>query len=82
MTLLENIDILKHRLVPKQEIISERAKEELLSKYGIVIRQLPRIFSTDPVVTTIGAKIGDVVKITREDAFTGKSVYYRVVIKV
>ena len=67
--------------MPKHEILAEREKEELLSKYTIAIRQLPRIFSTDPVIKTIGAKVGDVVRVTREDNRLGKSVYYRVVVK-
>jgi DNA-directed RNA polymerase subunit H len=79
--LLSEIDILKHKLVPKHEILSEREKEELLAKYGITLKQLPRIFSTDPVVKLIGAKVGDVIKITRKDDVFGKSIYYRVVIK-
>jgi len=79
--ILENIDILKHILVPKHEILSEREKEELLAKFGIAVRQLPRIFSTDPIIKTIGAKIGDVVRITREEEHIGKIIYYRVVIK-
>ncbi len=79
--LTNNIDILKHRLVPKHEVLSEREKEELLAKHGIAMKQLPRIFSTDPVIKAINAKVGDVVRITREDSHIGKSEYYRIVIK-
>jgi len=79
--ILEKIDILKNNLVPRHEILSEREKEELLAKYGIAPKQLPRIFSTDPVVKTIGAKVGDIIRITREAEHIGKSIYYRVVIK-
>jgi len=77
---LKKKSILDHVLVPKHEILSEEEKEALLKKYGIKEKQLPRILATDPVVKEIGAKPGDVLKITRE--FMGKkSVYYRIVVK-
>ena len=72
--------ILDHVLVPKHEILSEEEKEALLKKYGIKEKHLPKILTTDPVVKEIGAKPGDVLKITRE--FRGKkSVYYRIVVE-
>ena len=72
--------ILDHVLVPKHEILSEEEKEALLKKYGIKEKHLPKILTTDPVVKEIGAKPGDVLKITR--VFRGKkSVYYRIVVE-
>ncbi len=69
-----------HELVPKHEILSDEEKQELIKRYGIKLRQLPRIFSSDPVVKALGAKVGDVIKITRE--FEGKkTIYYRVVVR-
>ncbi|HDH91377.1 MAG TPA: DNA-directed RNA polymerase subunit H, partial [Candidatus Aenigmarchaeota archaeon] len=68
--------------VPKHEIISEKEREELIKKYGITsLKQLPRIFTSDPVVKAIGAKPGDIIKITRKSPTAGETVYYRVVIK-
>ncbi len=72
---------MKNKLVPKHDIIGEREKEELLAKYGISLKHLPRISVTDSVVKAIGAKLGDVVKIVREDQHLGKTIYYRVVVK-
>ena len=74
-------NILEHRLVPKHEILSEKEKEELLKKYRIELKHLPRILSTDPVVKAIGAKPGDVLRIIRKSPTAGKTVYYRVVVK-
>ncbi len=76
------VNILEHELVPKHEIISEKEKEELLKKYGIKsLRQLPRILSSDPVVKAIGAKVGDIIKITRKSPTAGEAVYYRIVVR-
>jgi len=80
--LKKGFNILDHELVPKHEIISEKEREELIKKYGITsLKQLPRIFTSDPVVKAIGAKPGDIIKITRKSPTAGETVYYRVVIK-
>jgi len=72
------IDVLKHKLVPKHRILSEKEKEELLKKYNVSLDKLPKILITDPVVKALNAKIGDVIEIERD--FEGfKSIYYRVV---
>jgi DNA-directed RNA polymerase subunit H len=72
------IDVLKHKLVPKHRILSENEKEELLKKYNVSLDKLPKILITDPVVKALNAKIGDVIEIERD--FEGfKSIYYRVV---
>ncbi|AIY90506.1 DNA-directed RNA polymerase subunit H [Geoglobus acetivorans] len=69
-----------HILVPKHEILSEGEVEELLETLGIRKEDLPKIRSDDPIAKEIGAKKGDVVKITREDEYFGKSIAYRLVI--
>lgn len=74
-------EILNHILVPKHEIVSEEEKEQLLKTYKITPEQLPKIRSKDPIVKLIGAKPGDIIKITRKSPTAGKSVYYRLVIK-
>jgi len=79
--LKREIDISKNELVPKHSVLSEKEKEELLKKYGITLKELPRILSSDPMVKKLGAKPGDVIKIERKSPTAGKSIYYRVVIK-
>jgi len=76
----KEIDVSKHELVPKHEIISAKEKEELIKKYGS-LRNFPRIYSSDPQVKLLNAKPGDVIKITRYNEITGESVYYRVVVE-
>lgn len=78
---MKELDIIKHELVPKHEVLNEKEKEELLKKYGITLRLLPRILDTDPVVKILNAKLGDVIKITRKSETAGEAIYYRVVIR-
>jgi DNA-directed RNA polymerase subunit H (RpoH/RPB5) len=78
---LKKIDIEKHELVPKHVILNEQEKEEVLKRYGIILRQLPRISVSDPIIKLLNGKTGDVVKITRKSPTAGETVYYRVVIK-
>ncbi len=80
--MLKTIDITKHAFVPKHTILNEGERDELLKKYKIALRQLPRISLADPVIKMINAKQGDVVKIERDSQTAGRSVYYRVVVKV
>jgi DNA-directed RNA polymerase subunit H len=69
-----------HMLVPKHEILSEEEVEELLKTLGIKKEQLPKIKANDPIAKEIGAKPGDIVKITRESLTAGRSTFYRLVV--
>lgn len=40
---------------------------------------MPRIPDSDPVVQVIGAKVGDLLEITRASKTAGTSLYYRIV---
>jgi len=73
------LEILKHELVPEHEVLSASDRKAVLEKFRVTKEQLPVIMSTDPVIKQIGAKPGDVVKITRKSETAGKSVYYRCV---
>jgi DNA-directed RNA polymerase subunit H len=77
---MARVDVLKHSLVPKHEVISEDEVNSLLEGFSITKGQLPKILVTDPVVKKIKAKAGDVVKITRESKTAGTAVMYRVVV--
>ncbi|MCS7142334.1 MAG: DNA-directed RNA polymerase subunit H [Aigarchaeota archaeon] len=73
--------ILSHYMVPKHEVLSPEEAQELLRRYKVVPQQLPYILLSDPVVRELGAKVGDIIRITRDSPTAGKSVYYRVVVK-
>ncbi len=77
----KEIDITKNEMVPKQTLLTDNEKHELLNRYKITLRQLPRIILNDPVIQHLGGKIGDIVKIVRKAPNTGESLYYRVVVK-
>lgn len=77
---MTRLDVLKHGLVPKHEILSEEELEALLEEFNITKGQLPAILTKDPVIKKIKAKVGDVVKITRNSKTAGGSVVYRVVV--
>jgi len=69
-----------HILVPKHEVLSKEAAEELLKALGISPELLPKIRVDDPVAKEIGVKVGDIVRIIRESPTAGKSVAYRLVV--
>ena len=77
----KKFDILKHELVPEHVILEEKEKKELLEKLKITTINLPKTLTNDPVVKTIGAKEGDVLKIIRKSPSAGTSIYYRTVVK-
>ncbi len=77
----KTFDILKHRLVPEHSILGEAEAKALMEKYNIIPQQLPKIDSADPVVKSVGAKVGDILKIKRVSPTAGFSDYYRIVIK-
>lgn len=74
-------DIGQHVLVPKHEILPKEKAREVLERYRISPHQLPLIKSSDPVVKAIGAKPGDILKITRNSPTAGRAIAYRYVIE-
>ena len=72
-------NIQKHMLVPKHEIMTE---EEISSEFRDVdydFKNVPKIKVYDPVVLAIGARKGDILRITRESQTAGVFVTYRIV---
>jgi DNA-directed RNA polymerase subunit H len=74
-------DIFEHALVPLHEILTEKEKNQLLAQYKVKPYQMPQIKSGDPAVKVIGAKPGDVLKITRKSTTAGEHITYRYVVE-
>ena len=81
ITSVEETNDISHELVPKHEILSDKEKKEVLEKFGVNEKQMPVIWSSDPVAESIGSKPGDLLRITRKSATAGEAVYYRVVVE-
>ncbi|MDG7000315.1 MAG: DNA-directed RNA polymerase subunit H [Nitrososphaerota archaeon] len=80
----ENIEepkVTDHVLVPTHEILSAEEKKEILAQFNATEEQFPFLFSIDPVVREIGAKPGDMLKITRASDTAGETTYYRFVVE-
>jgi len=73
-------DILKHKLVPDHVVLKKNQIAKVLKAMEVHPEQLPKIKLDDPVVKAIGAKEGDVIKITRNSQTAGKFVSYRLVL--
>ena len=76
----KEINIFEHELVPKHRVLTKEEREELLKRYGVKPKQLPRILSKDPAVKAIDAELGDIIEITRKSPTAGEAKYYRVVV--
>jgi DNA-directed RNA polymerase subunit H len=81
MEMSTTFNVLDHVMVPDHQIMSEEEVALLLSTYTITQDQLPKMYHDDPAVKSIGAKIGDVIKITRKSQTAGKAESYRLVVK-
>ncbi len=75
-------DIKKHLLVPEHIKLNDKEKKELLEKYHISLKELPKISKKDPAIDHLNPKEGDVIKIIRKSPTAGESIFYRGVINV
>ena len=73
------LNVLKHRLVPKHVKLTESEKTELYHNLNIEEdRQLPEISRFDPVAKTLFLRPGEVCRITRFDKISYTNEFYRV----
>ncbi|HDP74063.1 MAG TPA: DNA-directed RNA polymerase subunit H [Candidatus Woesearchaeota archaeon] len=78
---MSDFDITKHILYFKHEKLTEKEKKDLLSRYDITGKELPKILEKDPALRHLKVKPGDVIRIHRKSPTAGSSDYYRVVVR-
>lgn len=71
--------MIQHILVPEHRKLSEEEAGNILVKFNISRRQLPRIKINDPAILELEPKKGDIIEIKRNSIISGKSLFYRVV---
>lgn len=64
-----------HEILPEDEVAA------LFERLGVIKEQLPKIKSNDSACRVLGAKAGDVLKITRQSQTAGLATAYRTVIE-
>jgi DNA-directed RNA polymerase subunit H (RpoH/RPB5) len=74
------VNVFESKLVPKARVLSEEEAKEMLKKFNIHLRDLPKILGGDPVCKKIGAVSGQVVEFTRDAELYGHSKYFRLVV--
>ena len=77
----EEFRLMDHQLVPKHEIMEDEEKAKVLEEFNISEKQVPLILQSDPIIKEMGAKAGQMIKITRESRIAGTTTYYRIVSK-
>ncbi len=75
-------DVNEHALVPEHSKLNDKEKKDLLEKYHISLKELPKISKKDPAIANLNVKEGDVIKITRKSQTAGEAIFYRGVINV
>ncbi|KAG7570035.1 RNA polymerase Rpb5 N-terminal domain superfamily [Arabidopsis thaliana x Arabidopsis arenosa] len=73
------VNVTKHVLRPKHQVLNDKEKESLLKKFSIEEKQLPRLSSKDPIVRYYGLETGQVMKVTYKDELSESHVTYRCV---
>ncbi|CAJ1959001.1 unnamed protein product [Sphenostylis stenocarpa] len=74
------VNITKHVLQPKYEILSDEEKKALLTKYKLDEKQLPYMLKTDVIARYYAWEKGEVVKITHTGPMVDSHVTYRYVV--
>ncbi|EOA28756.1 hypothetical protein CARUB_v10024988mg [Capsella rubella] len=73
------VNVTKHVLRPKHQVLNDQEKESLLKKFSIEEKQLPRLSTKDPIARYYGLETGKVMKVTYKDELSESHVTYRCV---
>lgn len=71
------INISKHVLVPKHEVLTKEEEQQVLVQYMSTKTQLPWILRTDPIARYLGLEPGQIVRITTTSPTSGQYTSYR-----
>ena len=71
---------LVHELIPEHSKLSEKEAKILLNTYNITIKEIPKILISDPAITHLNVKEGDIIKIKRKSRTAGEVIYFRGVV--
>jgi len=72
---------IEHELVPEHSKLPEKEAKDLLKKYSVTIREMPKILLHDPAIAHLDVKEGDIIKIKRNSRTAGDMLFFRAVIK-
>jgi DNA-directed RNA polymerase subunit H len=75
------INLVEHIDSPKYEVLSEDEIKEVLESYLVKRKELPKILTTDPVVSYFNLKRGQIIRVIRCSEQSGYSIIYRIVAK-
>ncbi|KZV38328.1 DNA-directed RNA polymerase V subunit 5A-like [Dorcoceras hygrometricum] len=73
------VNITKHELKPKHQVLTDGEKESLLKKYSVKEKQLPRMSQNDAIARYYGLEKGQVVRVSYTGELTQLHVTYRCV---
>ena len=75
------INLVDHIDSPKYEVLNEEETTELLESYFLMKKELPKILTTDPIVSYFNLKRGNIIRIIRYSEQSGYAIAYRIVAK-
>jgi DNA-directed RNA polymerase subunit H (RpoH/RPB5) len=75
------INVIDHEIVPLHIPLTEVEAAEVLTAYNVTKKEMPKIFSTDPISRYYGMQPGQIFKIIRPSNRSGLCPTYRLVIK-
>lgn len=78
--MVRKFNVLEHELVPLHEVLEVREALNILRQLRVKPEKLPWIRENDPAARSIGAKPGDIVRITRKSHTARRAVSYRYVV--